>query len=268
MQTSTISRTEAKAISSSPLQIQNCDLNDARLAAQLPGDLVGDRLVAFQHHDGVAACRRAVQLHRCDVDAVLAQAGGDGGHMAGRVLVVDDQRVVVAAEIRRDAVDLADVDAPAADGCAHDLQLAPRRAGQAQHGGVGVRTAQINRTNVKMQPGLLGDGKAVRDAVVVGLHRQQPGHQRPVGAVAAPRGGKAAVEQDLGLGGLLAQQAAPAVWLLEGPVITGPSTSNNRIADTSLLKWYEKSITNSCRQCKFQQETQKNVRNFVKYTEK
>ena len=102
-----------------------------------------NRLVAFQHHDGVAARRRAVELHRGNVDAVLAQTGGDGCHMAGRVLVVDDQRVVVSAKIRRDAVDLADVDPPAADGRADDLELKARRAGQPQRRRGGVRAAGL-----------------------------------------------------------------------------------------------------------------------------
>ena len=164
-------------------------------------------LVALQHHDGVAARRRAVELHRGDVDAVLAQTGGDGCHMAGRVLVVDDQRVVVSAKIRRDAVDLADVDPPAADGRADDLELTARRTGQPQHRRVGVRAAQVCGADLKVQPGLLGNGKAVRDAVIVRLHAQQPGDKRPVRAVAAPRGGKAAVKQDLGLGRLLPQES-------------------------------------------------------------
>ena len=51
-------------------------------------DGVRNRLVAFQHHDGVAARRRAVELHRGNVDAVAAQAAGNGRHMAGGVLVV------------------------------------------------------------------------------------------------------------------------------------------------------------------------------------
>ena len=126
--------------------------------------------------------------------------------MAGRVLVVDDQRVVVSAKIRRDSVDLADVDPPAADGRADDLELTARRTGQPQHRRVGVRAAQICGADLKVQPGLPGDGKAVRDAVIVRLHAQQPGDKRPVRAVAAPRGGKTAVKQDLGLGRLLPQE--------------------------------------------------------------
>ena len=169
-------------------------------------DGVRNRLVAFQHHDGVAARRRAVELHRGNVDAVAAQAAGDGRHMAGCVLVVDDERVVVTAKIRRDSVNLADVDAPAADGSAHDFQLTARHTGQPQHGCVGMRPAQVDRADFEVQSDLFGDGEATRDAVVVGLHPQKARHQRFVGTVAAPGGGKAAVEQNLCVGGLLAQQ--------------------------------------------------------------
>ena len=126
--------------------------------------------------------------------------------MAGGVLVVDDERVVVTAKIRRDSVDLADVDAPAADGCAHDFQLAARHTGQPQHSCVGMRPAQVDRADFEVQSGLFGDGEAARDAVVVGLHPQKARHQRFVGTVAAPGGGKAAVEQNLCVVGLLAQQ--------------------------------------------------------------
>ena len=70
--------------------------------------------------------------------------------MAGRVLIVDDQRVVVAAEICRDAVDLADADPPAADGRANDLQLAARNTHQPQHGRVGVRTPQVGGADLKV----------------------------------------------------------------------------------------------------------------------
>ena len=109
----------------------------------------------------------------------------------------------------------------------------------------------------------------MRDAVIVRLHAKQPGDKRPVRAVAAPRGGKAAVKQDLGLGRLLPQESprraadahAPAVWLLDGPVMTGPSTSNNRITDTSLIKWYRMSIADLARDCKARAEKEENVKN-------
>ena len=49
-------------------------------------------------------------------------------------------------------------------------------------------------------------------------------------------------------------RTAPAVWLLDGPVMTGPSTSNNRITDTSLIKWYRMSIADLARDCKARAE--------------
>ena len=42
--------------------------------------------------------------------------------------------------------------------------------------------------------------------------------------------------------------------LLDGPVMTGPSTSNNRITDTSLIKWYRMSIADLARDCKARAE--------------
>ena len=44
--------------------------------------------------------------------------------MTGGILVVDDEGVVVAAKVGGDAINLADIDTPAADGRADDLQLA------------------------------------------------------------------------------------------------------------------------------------------------
>ena len=60
-----------------------------------------------------------------------------------------------------------------------DLELTARRTGQPQHRRVGVRTAQVCGADLKVQPGLLGNRKAVRDAVIVRLHAQQPGDKRP-----------------------------------------------------------------------------------------
>ena len=98
-----------------------------------------------------------------------------------------------------------------------------------------MRTPQVGGADLKVQTGLLGQCKAVGDAVVIGLHAQQACHQRTIRAVATACGGKAAIEQDLGLGrrAVLPMRTAPAVWLLDGPVITGPSTSIKRIAGTS-----------------------------------
>jgi hypothetical protein len=39
---------------------------------------------------------------------------------------------------------------------------------------------------------------------------------------------------------VLPMRTAPAVWLLDGPVMTGPSTSNNRIVGTSFSMGYQK----------------------------
>ena len=127
-------------------------------------------------------------------------------HFVKTSITASDERIVVTAKIRRDSVNLADVDAPAADGRAHDFQLAARHTGQPQHGCVGMRPAQVDRADFEVQSDLFGDGEAARDAVVVGLHPQKARHQRFVGTVAAPGGGKAAVEQNLCVGGLLAQQ--------------------------------------------------------------
>ena len=128
--------------------------------------------------------------------------------MAGGILIVNDQGVVVAAKVGGNAVDLADVDAPAADGSTHYFQLAAAHPFQPQQGGVGVGTAQHHGADGIIQPGLLRQGKAVRDAFIVWQHAQQPGHQRTVGTVAAACGGKAAMQQDLGGFWGFAQQVA------------------------------------------------------------
>ena len=44
--------------------------------------------------------------------------------MAGRVLIVDNERVVLTGKVRLDTVDGADADAPAADALGHDVQRA------------------------------------------------------------------------------------------------------------------------------------------------
>ena len=115
---------------------------------------------------------------------------------------------MVAAKVGGNAVDLADVDAPAADGSTYYFQLAAAHPFQPQQGGVGVGTAQHHGADGIIQPGLLRQGKAVRDAFIVWQHAQQPGHQRTVGTVAAACGGKAAMQQDLGGFWGFAQQVA------------------------------------------------------------
>ena len=81
-------------------------------------------------------------------------------------------------------------------------------ADQPQYRRVGVGTAQHHGADGIIQPGLLRQGKAVRDAFIVWQHAQQPGHQRTVGTVAAACGGKAAMQQDLGGFWGFAQQVA------------------------------------------------------------
>lgn len=86
---------------------------------------------------------------------------------------------------------------------------------------------------VYVSPAFFASSKAVGSRRIVRLHAQKTAHQRPVRAV--PRAGlrKRAVQVYRRLHRRLAQQrraiapirAAPAVWELDGPIITGPSMS-------------------------------------------
>ena len=58
----------------------------------------------------------------------------------------------------------------------------------------------------ELHAGFLGQHKAVGQAGVIRAEAQQARHQRTVGAVAPARGGKAAVESNVRLGGDVAQQ--------------------------------------------------------------
>ena len=78
--------------------------------------------------------------------------------------------------------------------------------GEGQKGGVGVRPGQIHGTDGHLHPRLLGQLKAAGNVRVVGGQVQQPRHNGPVGAVAGAGGGKRAVELDVRLHRLAAQQ--------------------------------------------------------------
>ena len=54
--------------------------------------------------------------------------------------------------------------------------------------------AQVDGADFIVQAAGLGQGEAVGDAVIIGLHAQKTSHEGTVGAMAAAGGGKAAVE--------------------------------------------------------------------------
>lgn len=117
----------------------------------------------------------------------------------------------------------------AADGGGLQLQLLAVGVPDLDDRRVGVGVPQVDLIHGEVQTRLLRLLKGEGDPHIVGVHAQQTRHQRPIGAVAGAGLGKGAVEVDLGLHRLTAQQctghladaAAPAVWELEGPTITG-----------------------------------------------
>ena len=117
-----------------------------------------------------------------------------GRDMAGRVLVVDDERVVLTGKVCLDTVDGADADAPAADALGHDVQRAALGVRELQTRGVRVRIAQLHILKRERQPLLRRDCKAARDAQIIRLHAEQARDQRAVRAVTVTGQGEAAVQ--------------------------------------------------------------------------
>ena len=114
--------------------------------------------------------------------------------MAWRVLIVDDERVVLTGKVRLDTVDGADAYAPAADALGHNVQCAAFGIRELQTRGVRVRIAQLHILKRERQPLLRRDCKAARDAQIVRLHAEQACDQRAVRAVTATGQGEAAVQ--------------------------------------------------------------------------
>ena len=160
-------------------------------------DVLRDRLVTLEDHDRVAALLAAVELHGGDVDVPLHERRRHGSNMAGRVLIVDNERVVLTGKVRLDTVDGADADAPAADALGHDVQRAALGARELQARGVRVRVAQLHVPERERQPLLRRDGKAARNAQIVRLHTEQARDQRAVRAVAMTGQGEAAVQRNV-----------------------------------------------------------------------
>ena len=131
-----------------------------------------------------------------------------GSDMAGRVLIVDNERVVLTGKVRLDTVDGADADAPAADALGHDVQRAALGARELQARGVRVRVAQLHVPERERQPLLRRDGKAARNAQIVRLHTEQARDQRAVRAVAMTGQGEAAVQRNVRVHRPVAEQFA------------------------------------------------------------
>lgn len=128
--------------------------------------------------------------------------------MAGRILIVDDERVVLTGKVRLNAINGANADAPAADALGHNVQCAAFGIRELQTRGVRVRIAQLHILKHKRQPLLCRDGKAARDAQIVRLHAEQARDQRAVRAVTVTGQGEAAMQRDVRVHGLVAEQLA------------------------------------------------------------
>ena len=163
--------------------------------------------VTFQHHHRFPAGGGAEHLHGGHIDPAPGQGVGHLGNAAGGVLVVDDQGVGVPAEVGADPIDGGDPD-PAAPHRGRRQAQAAVLPFQGQDRRVGMGCPQLHRMNLKLHPGLPGQGETVGQAGIVRLHAQQPRHNGPVGAVAPSGGGKTAVQTDIGPDGLLSQQLA------------------------------------------------------------
>ena len=103
------------------LLVKDRDFLNALDVRQPLFNVLRDRLVALKDHDRVAALLAAVELHGGDVDVPLHECRRHGCDMAGRVLIVDDERVVLTGKVRLDTVDGADAYAPAADALGHNV---------------------------------------------------------------------------------------------------------------------------------------------------
>ena len=136
-------------------------------------NVLWDRLVALQNHDRVAALLAAVKLHGGNVDVPLHECRRHGCDMTGRVLIVDDERVVLTGKVRLNAINGANADAPAADALGHNVQCAAFGVRELQTRSARVRIAHLHILKRERQPLLCRDGKAVRNAQVIRLHTEQ-----------------------------------------------------------------------------------------------
>lgn len=92
---------------------------------------------------------------------------------------------------------------------------------------------EICRPKGKLHAFFFRDGKALRNPHIIRLHAEKPGDDGPIGAVAFSRGGEGTVHTDTASTGSAPRSflvispilAAPAVWELDGPTITGPRMS-------------------------------------------
>ena len=148
----------------------------------------------------------AAQAHIGHVDAQLVQHRRYRRHGAVFVLVSDDQGVEHAVKADVDAVHLVHQDAAAAYAARLKLQLFAAGVPGFDHGGVGVSVPQFHGVDGELQPTLFSLLVGVGYAEIVGLHAQKTGHQGPVRAVTGAGLGKGAVQMDLGLHRLVAQQ--------------------------------------------------------------
>ena len=180
-------------------------------AANLPerfDDCVAGKLVQLERHNRVAALFLAENAHRGDVYIRLGQAAGDARNRARRVVMADDERILLAGEVHLQAVELLNHHAPAADaGRAHGDRFAAG-SGDMQDDGVRVRCAQRNGSEAHLHPRRGRHGKRVAQARVVHVHAHQAADKRAVGAVPLIRFFKRAVQADFGPCRRFAQQIA------------------------------------------------------------
>ena len=110
----------------------------------------------------------------------------EGGEDAGGVSVRHEERRVGAGDVHADAVDAADPDAPAPEALAAHLAARAVRARHVDVHGVGVDGRVVGRLlEDDFEPRFAREVKGVADALVVGVHAEDAGYERAVGAVPA-----------------------------------------------------------------------------------
>ena len=224
----------------SSLLIKDRDFENAVDVPEPLPDVVGNGLVALHHHDGVAALVAAVELHGGDVDLPLGEGGGDRRDVAGGVLIVDDEGVVLPGEVGGDAVDGADPGCarpprspPQCPGCA----VRPRSAGAGRCWEWAPR--EVGGWRKKFSPRSAARAKLSGMRLSSGCIPRKPGDEGPVSAVAPAGEGEAARQTDLRPDRRTAQQPLrhPADAHGAGGVAAGgpdhhrPRISNKRMGE-------------------------------------
>ena len=176
-----------------------------------------------------------------DVDLGIGHEVGHRRNGARLVIVEHQQGVVLPREGDCHPVDLRDQDVAASDGGPLNHGGAPLGSGHGDPRGVGVGARDLSLMESKLHAVLLRQLEGMADPLVIRVHPHHAGNEGLVRAVAPVSLGKGTGQRDVRLYHLVPRifhatrprRTAPAVWELDGPIITGPMMSNTFIEASS-----------------------------------